>query len=1674
MNTSLSCGNNNNALSSKTSDNNIDRRKSVVSSLYSSSPSYTSINQSSIKSSITSSICSINTRKNIILNSKNTSLMSYLFGENDNPELCSNQELHELFDNIRHIEKNGFNYQHYSNNNNSHNVNITNINISNNCNNIAGNGSQIYFQRGSSLSNANNNSVSNIYESLNSVLYNTEPISNDANNNYLSTRRKLTPTSINSSLSSNNIIDDYYSDEYICEKKCNLIRKHLEKYLKQNLSGYELCKLISIYLSLLFQTPLSIVLFYDQLNDELIGSFPTKGTWNNYIPKNITNRWFDYKTTCKHNNHICEHNKYKLSNNMDEKKETDIEFNNSVNKKDYFKVGNSNISKNRRATFPPQTIGNKIGYKSKIVDLIQNLDSIENNKCILMDYTNKNYCESEEYDLIRFSMSTVNSEDNNNKSFLKQIVSQGQKQNFYYFNYTTDICEYIVKNNYNNISNITENDCIKNCENKYKNIRIIKDDKNDGVDNLFGLYFYNKLRDVEQLPCDIAVSTQCNKCVNMCNKTTMHQNDFEIISDNNNIISNINSNYIETTNKEYNNHSILNSSDILNGSYNCDYKNMDSKLLSEEAINNSTTSIVDYPVILVSPPSVNNDENIKKCCICENNDKSRNRSSSILVKGTLTAKIFNSEFSDTDINIDTSVNLYQRYSNYKIPVITCPIFDVRSNNNKLIGIIVCLQPQNPNISLLRNLILEIQSLICLFIECKKLNYTITQLYIYNELHRWVFKPLSSQKKYILVDKCELSVSVDVISRICHYINMFTPVQYYLVYINKTSSDYVCIYGPKKYIGLTISKNKNIISRILKCRKVIIINNFENCELFENEDSKYKIVNSAFIPIYLKNENVSIILQLVNRLNTNGTYLTCEKDGNIVDNMKNCYSNSQSNSNYFSKNKNEESLKSDSVSSLSVNSRITYSNKSSISSLFNFPHSINNASVFLGLNGSNKCNTVENIYFNSREGGTKFLENKYIIKSFTILDLNIYKTILRHLINEFQQEILLLNMYLYYKTIRNSNNNGAYSDNHRLHKSIKNNFGIISLENDSQNQSDTSSIHGFGNIVNLDNDHAFSNNNYDYYNIKCDQNNINDDSSSDTILRKDRFKYKKKKYNKTCKYYDNDYDEYDISSNNDDHSVNIYVDNKNNNKKQSDIKSLDSYKKPKLNNSVSSISNTSNNNNNTTDESMNASVNVCNVNINLSEKTLIINHLRKEIEKYSAFDKCILDKKLSMYRELEFPLWIHNWNVHKRFLLDLFLYMGFTQKWNWNENNLTLLFDIIHDSYNKDVPYHNIFHALQVVQVCYIILRKFGVMLVLNDIQKFTLIFAALCHDIDHPGVNNLFLKECSSKLAVKYNDNSILENHHCNYVFKLLDYNIENTDIRNSFTKEENVEFRRLFIKSILSTDMSNHSKLLNILQEYVTKNTCDNINSNININDNNYCDTNYNSDLFENDKLDLNILGENIDDNSIISIIDKELLIESLLHASDISNPIIPFETSKKWASLIQEEFKLQAELEKQYYIPITPFMDVNDELGKIEAQIGFLEYAVIPQWKLLSRIIPMGNVFLRQAEVNREIWFEKRKNYDKSNATLFNFTLESLKKNTISGNDVLNDKIKTISIDIKNKIECFRCRKYKLYNNNITCENYNISNSTRGGIYSNLNRKKLLLVLIPELEYEEYINVT
>lgn len=104
--------------------------------------------------------------------------------------------------------------------------------------------------------------------------------------------------------------------------------------------------------------------------------------------------------------------------------------------------------------------------------------------------------------------------------------------------------------------------------------------------------------------------------------------------------------------------------------------------------------------------------------------------------------------------------------------------------------------------------------------------------------------------------------------------------------------------------------------------------------------------------------------------------------------------------------------------------------------------------------------------------------------------------------------------------------------------------------------------------------------------------------------------------------------------------------------------------------------------------------------------------------------------------------------------------------------------------------------------------------VFTNLEILAAIFAAAIHDVDHPGLTNQYLINSSSELALMYNDESVLENHHLAVAFKLLQN--EDCDIFANLSKKQRQTLRKMVIDMVLATDMSKHMSLLADLKTMV------------------------------------------------------------------------------------------------------------------------------------------------------------------------------------------------------------------------------------------------------------------
>ncbi|KAL5106127.1 cAMP-specific 3'5'-cyclic phosphodiesterase isoform F [Taenia crassiceps] len=254
------------------------------------------------------------------------------------------------------------------------------------------------------------------------------------------------------------------------------------------------------------------------------------------------------------------------------------------------------------------------------------------------------------------------------------------------------------------------------------------------------------------------------------------------------------------------------------------------------------------------------------------------------------------------------------------------------------------------------------------------------------------------------------------------------------------------------------------------------------------------------------------------------------------------------------------------------------------------------------------------------------------------------------------------------------------------------------------------------------------------------------------------------------------------------------------------------------------------------------------------------------------------------------------------------------------------------AYHSTNPYHNHIHGADVLQTVHVLLQAETLVHVFSDIEILSSLFASAIHDVHHPGVTNQFLINTGHKLALLYNDASVLENHHLSVAFKLLTE--PSCDIFANLAPKQRQLLRRLVIELVLATDMSKHMNLLAELRTMVeTKELTG---------------TGYLS----------------LDDHN-----DRSLVLQCMLHCADLSSPTKPFPIYKQWTYGVMEEFFKQGDKEKELGIEVSAMCD-RDSVVVDKAQIGFIDFVIHPLWDTWCDLIhPAGEHILEALDANRDI---------------------------------------------------------------------------------------------------------
>lgn len=277
-------------------------------------------------------------------------------------------------------------------------------------------------------------------------------------------------------------------------------------------------------------------------------------------------------------------------------------------------------------------------------------------------------------------------------------------------------------------------------------------------------------------------------------------------------------------------------------------------------------------------------------------------------------------------------------------------------------------------------------------------------------------------------------------------------------------------------------------------------------------------------------------------------------------------------------------------------------------------------------------------------------------------------------------------------------------------------------------------------------------------------------------------------------------------------------------------------------------------------------------------------------------------------------------------------------------------------YVTEATYHGAAHAVDVSATTEWLMQSQYISERMTALDHFMALAAAAMHDVGHPGTNNIYQSKTMSPLAVRYNDRSILENMHvalafetmqsdpeCNW-FKLL------VGDREDHSANLQQYVRKGLISMVLATDMAKHSghvKELVTLAEEATE---------------------------AEDSLVESPLNALKGAEKQKALERKLFLLETVLHAADISNPCKPRPMMLGWTRRVLAEFWAQGDTERELGLEVSPLCDRMAGMASVpKGQLGFITFVVLPFFKPLAQLVEEAVEARDELATNANFWREQ-----------------------------------------------------------------------------------------------------
>eukprot|EP01134_Creolimax_fragrantissima_P001129 CFRG1129T1 len=275
-------------------------------------------------------------------------------------------------------------------------------------------------------------------------------------------------------------------------------------------------------------------------------------------------------------------------------------------------------------------------------------------------------------------------------------------------------------------------------------------------------------------------------------------------------------------------------------------------------------------------------------------------------------------------------------------------------------------------------------------------------------------------------------------------------------------------------------------------------------------------------------------------------------------------------------------------------------------------------------------------------------------------------------------------------------------------------------------------------------------------------------------------------------------------------------------------------------------------------------------------------------------------------------------------------MGWMSTFGIDAITLRTFLKTLANGYRRDNPFHNALHAADVTHAVYYFVNCSGLTNVLSELEKCSVVIAAIIHDVDHPGVNNAFLERSNDLICKIHGNQGPLERHHLNAGLDVL----SGCNLLANMNSKDRAYATNVVRELVLATDMARHGEFM---KEF---------------------------DSLLEDGVDWSIKDDT-----------RLLILQLLMKCADINNSARPETSMERWACMVMDEFFNQGDAEKGLMMEVSKGFD-RETTSIPTVQAGFIGICVQPLFEALGNLVKCEEIRIpvQLLTNNLEKWKKKQ----------------------------------------------------------------------------------------------------